>query len=170
MTLPDRILLARALLDAVTPLKGDCGRRCGAACCQPDEDGKGGMLLFPGEERLYDPLPAWATLSDSGLRLDGAPLWFFTCEGACDRADRPLACRIFPLTPQAGPDGDALSVCLDVRAWPVCPLMPHGTQGLSGAFLAAVQAAMALVWEDETGRAYIQLLTGLLDAFRGGGL
>ena len=51
----EAVIRARDLLSDVTPLKTDCGRICGGACCQPDEDGQGGMLLFPGEEGLYDP-------------------------------------------------------------------------------------------------------------------
>ena len=43
---------ARALLENVTPMNRDCGRICGAACCQPDEEGHGGVFLFPGEEEL----------------------------------------------------------------------------------------------------------------------
>ena len=35
----DAVIQARKLLDSVTPLKTDCGRTCGGACCQPDEDG-----------------------------------------------------------------------------------------------------------------------------------
>ena len=59
----EALLAARAVLEDVTPLKGDCGRVCGGACCEPDEDGKGGMLLFPGEETLYDPLPEGFSIS-----------------------------------------------------------------------------------------------------------
>ena len=44
---------ARNLLESLTPLKDDCGRLCGAACCHPDEDGQGGVALFPGEEEYY---------------------------------------------------------------------------------------------------------------------
>ena len=46
----DTVLQARALVGGLTPLKSDCGALCGAACCQADEDGQGGMYLFPGEE------------------------------------------------------------------------------------------------------------------------
>ena len=42
----ERILAARQALETLTPLRGDCGRTCGAACCRPDEDGNGGMLLL----------------------------------------------------------------------------------------------------------------------------
>ena len=37
---------ARELVENLTPLKNDCGQICGAACCQPDEDGQGGVALF----------------------------------------------------------------------------------------------------------------------------
>lgn len=166
MTTLDRILAARALLEDITPLKSDCGRRCGAACCQTDADGDrdSGMLLFPGEEALYAPAPAWAELSDSGVALSGGPLTFITCEGECPRAQRPLACRVFPLSPIAR-DG-APDVDLDVRAWPICPLMGHGIPGLSRDFVAAVRAATALLWEDDACREYIEYVTGQLEAFR----
>ena len=37
---------ARAAMGDLTPLKRDCGRLCGAACCQPDETGLNGCLLY----------------------------------------------------------------------------------------------------------------------------
>ncbi|MDR0928464.1 MAG: hypothetical protein LBM74_01980 [Oscillospiraceae bacterium] len=160
MTASQRILAARALLQEITPLKTDCGKRCGAACCQPDADGQGGMLLFPGEEALYDPAPDWATITESPIVIAGKPLLFLTCEGQCPRGERPLACRIFPLTP-AIQDGEP-TVRLDIRAWPVCPLMPHGVHGLSQPFVAAAQTATALLCEEAAARAYIQWLTDAL--------
>ena len=164
MTHTDRIQAARNLLVNITPLKADCGKRCGAACCQPDESGQGGMLLFPGEEALYPDGPEWATITDSGLRAQDNPVYFFTCKGTCPREERPLSCRIFPLTPVVK-DG-ALSIDLDVRAWPVCPLMTYGIQGFSREFTAAVHAAMHLLWEDDACRAYFHLLTEQLAAFQ----
>jgi hypothetical protein len=160
MTAPERILAARALLQDITPLKADCGRRCGAACCQPDADGQGGMLLFPGEEALYDPVPPWATITESPIVIEGRPLLFLTCQGHCPREARPLACRIFPLTP-AIQEGKP-TVQLDVRAWPVCPLMPHGLNALSQPFVFAARAACELLCEEPTARAYIQWLTDTL--------
>ena len=44
------VLAARDLLRELTPLKTDCGRLCGGACCEGDEET--GMLLFPGEDAL----------------------------------------------------------------------------------------------------------------------
>ena len=44
---------AREKLKDVTPLKRDCGRVCGAACCRSPEGEETGMLLFPGEEEYF---------------------------------------------------------------------------------------------------------------------
>ena len=49
----DTLKKAREILAEVTPLKGDCGRVCGARCCRPLETEETGMLLFPGEEEAY---------------------------------------------------------------------------------------------------------------------
>ena len=35
------------ILGDLTPLKSNCGKLCGAACCESDETGENGMLLFP---------------------------------------------------------------------------------------------------------------------------
>lgn len=163
----DTIRVARALLEAVTPLKSDCGRQCAAACCRPDADGQGGMLLFPGEEAFYTPPPDWAAVTNSGVEALGRPLLFLTCDGCCPRANRPLACRIFPLTPLADGNG-GVTVGLDVRAWPICPLMPHGINGLSRAFTTAAAAAAVILWTDDVCRAYIRLLTERLSLYREG--
>ncbi len=158
------IRAARALFADVTPLSRDCGRLCGAKCCKPDADGQGGMILFPGEEALYDPAPDWASLSDSDFVIGGAPLKLLTCGGTCPRAGRPLSCRIFPLTPVAA-EGRA-AARLDLRAWPVCPLMEYGQKGLSPAFVRAAKEAAALLWRDARCRAYIEALTARLEAYR----
>lgn len=96
------LLEARALLTEVTPLKADCGRLCGAACCLPGEDGEAvGMLLFPGEAALYESA-SWAQLLPAHYRLGDEPGQLLVCGGHCPRAERPLACRVFPLTVKAG--------------------------------------------------------------------
>ena len=75
----EAVMRARELLQTLTPLRRDCGGVCGAACCAPDEDGQGGMLLFPGEEALYQPLPAGFSLRQDGGVLPGMLL--LTCGG-----------------------------------------------------------------------------------------
>lgn len=86
------ILRAREMIGDLTPMLSDCGAYCGAACCEPDEDGQGGVYLFPGEETLMQDV-GWGRLETDRF---GAML---VCHGPCSREQRPLACRIFPLTP-----------------------------------------------------------------------
>ena len=134
----DAVIAARDLLSTVTPLKRDCGRSCGGACCQSDEDGQGGMLLFPGEERLYAVLPPGFSLERNDQVLPGAML--LNCGGVCRRADRPLSCRLFPLLP--GKNGPVL----DRRGWAVCPLMESGLRGLDPDFVRAAEAAGRILY------------------------
>lgn len=129
----DAVKKAREIMASVTPLRRDCGRYCGAACCEADEDGRGGMLLFPGEEMLYDPLPEGFTLlQDDAVKEDALLL---SCEGYCDREERPLSCMLFPLLPSR--DGPVM----DRRGWAVCPLMQSGIGGLQQEFVEAVRQA-----------------------------
>ena len=134
----DTVIAARELLRGLTPLKRDCGRGCGAACCQSDEDGQGGMLLFPGEEKLYAALPkGWAIKPDSAVIPGGLLL---ICDGQCDRDMRPLSCRLFPLLPTR------TSARMDQRAWAVCPLMESGKRGLDPLFVRAVEQAGRMLY------------------------
>lgn len=130
---------AWALLGACTPLKGDCGALCGAACCAPDEDGQGAVQLFPGERALIGAV-GWARFeeADAGVTL--------VCEGHCERAKRPLGCRIFPLTPVRR--GGAWDVRLDRRAWAMCPLMGSGIMGLAPDFVEAAREAVRMLAAD----------------------
>ena len=165
MTAKDTVRAAREMLEKVTPLKGDCGRVCGAACCRPDETGRGGMLLFPGEEALYALWPDWARLEEAGdFSVDGRAPKLLVCRGECPRAERPLACRLFPLTPVAREEG--AGVDMDVRAWAVCPLMEHGRRGLNPAFVRAAEEAARLLWEEPACRRFLRALTAHLEAWR----
>ena len=158
----DALRAARTLLDSVTPLRSDCGRLCGAACCTADAP-ESGMYLFPHEEALYDASDTWMRLVPTDWAPDGQPASLLICEGHCPRDRRPLACRIFPLAlrcTEAAPQ-----VKPDVRAWPVCPLMPHAPQGLSVEFISAVRAALALLWAVPEHRCYLQALDALLHSF-----
>lgn len=134
----DAVLRARELLQTLTPLRRDCGGICGAACCAPDEDGQGGMLLFPGEEALYQTLPEGYALCRDDSVMPGMLL--LTCNGRCQRELRPLACRMFPLIPvlQMRDGHEALRVQVDPRAYAVCPLCESGVRGMDGAFAQAV--------------------------------
>lgn len=110
------------LFDGITPLPVDCGGLCDKSCCRGDD---GGMYLFPGEERVYKLLnPDWIRIEDSDFtyKFNGEEkaVKIAFCKGECDRYQRPLACRIFPLTPYYK-DGK-LTVITDPRSKSVCPL------------------------------------------------
>jgi hypothetical protein len=135
----DALALAWALLADATPLARDCGTLCAAACCAPDEDGQGAVALFPGErERIGD--VRWARIERAG------DCDVLTCEGACERAKRPLGCRMFPLTPVVR--GGAWTVRMDRRAWAMCPLMAYGVKGLDARFVEAARAAVHALAQD----------------------
>ena len=146
----EALMRARALTGAVTPLSMDCGRACGHACCLPDETGQGGMLLFPGEEALYAVLPAgWHIEPDDAVTPGGRLL---ICDGRCDRATRPLSCRLFPLLPTR------TGAKMDRRAWAVCPLMESGKRGLDPRFVEAVAQAGRLLYDQPAQAAFLDAL------------
>lgn len=162
----DMELLKRAwaLLDSVTLLGQDCGQLCGALCCAPDEDGQGGVHLFPGERALIGE-SCWADVKPVDA-LDGT--WMLTCGGACERALRPLGCRIFPLTPCRAKDG-RWGIRMDRRAFAMCPLAPSGKRGLSPTFVEAVTEAVNLIARDPEGAGFLTAWAAL-EAEYGAGL
>lgn len=141
---------ARELTAEVTPLKTDCGKVCGARCCRSLEEEEMGMLLFPGEEEDYRGKPGW-TVKETGA---GA---LVICPGECDRAERPLACRIFPLLPVIR-EGN-VRVAADQRARAVCPLLRQGIRGMDPAFTDAVREAGKALAEDPRQLAFLEKLT-----------
>ena len=157
----DTLLSAYAAIGDLTPLERDCGELCGAACCQQDADGQGGVHLFPGEEELLRDID-WGSIEP---RLPGALAPILQCGFACDRDRRPLGCRIFPLTPVIGKDG-AWTVRMDVRARPMCPLCMSGVRGLNRDFVLAVRNAIRIIAETAEGDAFLRRWAALEDAFR----
>ncbi len=146
----DALFAARRLLEEVTPLKGDCGRICGAACCNSLEGEETGMLLFPGEEVLYQDRPGWRLKkTETGETL-------VICPGRCDRRDRPLSCRIFPLLPLLREE--SIRVETDLRARAVCPLARRGRGTMDPAFIGAVKEAGILLAEETAQRAFLNRL------------
>ena len=141
---------AREMLADVTPLKTDCGKVCGARCCRPLEAEETGMLLFPGEEEAYRGKAGWT--------LRGTPAGTVAiCSGSCERDERPLACRIFPLLPVIRNEG--VKVAADQRARPVCPLLRQGIRGMDPAFTDAVREAGKLLAADPAQRKFMEMLT-----------
>ena len=159
----EKLIAARELLRSVTPLKTDCGLRCGGACCQPEGDQRG-MLLFPGEDELYENCDFAHVEPLSFLGLEGAKM--LVCDGHCPRDERPLACRIFPLAP-ALREGK-FRVQIDRRAFAVCPLALSGARGFDRAFVSACSRAFALLSEDEKSLKYLNAWSALMDELKRG--
>lgn len=148
------VLAARELLESLTPLKTDCGRLCQGACCQGDE--ATGMLLFPGEEALYENC-AFARVVPTGFSLGGTPAQLLICDGRCDRKNRPLACRLFPLFLKFREDQTPV-LRMDARARAVCPLTDYGMKALDPEFRQAARRAYDLLLEDEVCAKYLRAL------------
>jgi len=155
------LLEARALMQDVTPLKSDCGRICGAACCEPDETGRGGMLLFPMEERLYEGKKGFVITKDVP---GGLPALLLTCDGHCERADRPLSCRIFPLLPKKS--GGRVRAVRDRRGFIVCPLLPDGLAAFDPDFISAVVRAGECLYRAPQHERFLDALHQQIDAYR----
>ena len=141
---------AREKLKNVTPLKRDCGRVCGARCCRPLEGEETGMLLFPGEAEAYAGKPGWKIVNTA--RGD-----IVVCPGACDREERPLSCRLFPLLPVIGNDG-TVRVITDRRAKAVCPLARQGKNAMDPDFIEAVREAGELLAKADEQALFLDLL------------
>lgn len=155
--LPESLMAARKLLEEITPLQTDCGQVCGGACCRTHPGEQTGMLLFPGEAEAYR--------GEDGFSLVDSPRGtILVCEGRCNRANRPLACRMFPLVMLLRSDG--AKVATDAAAQSVCPLAKQGKSALSQDFVAAVRQAANLLAQDERQAAHLRLLTEMQDEWK----
>ena len=142
----------------LTPIRADCGLLCGKLCCRGGDDD--GMILFEGEE-----VPASEfTLTD--VDLHGHPVRFAVCHGRCRREHRPLACRIFPLTPYLDTQG-VLTVIPDPRARLKCPLLtaemlpsvlPH--------FYDAVEVVFSALLELDAMRPMLEAYSWMIGKYR----
>ena len=153
----DALFSAREKLNDVTPLKRDCGRVCGARCCRSCEGEETGMLLFSGEEALYRGKEKWRILDTANGKM-------VICDGVCDRDERPLACRMFPLLPVIR-EGRVRAVT-DLRARAVCPLARQGKQAMDPAFADAVREAGEILAADGRQRRMLETLTSEQDELR----
>jgi len=166
------------LLAQATPLATDCGRLCTARCCSGGPED--GMLLFPGEELLYQEgdsisdrvLPGNWHLLDSSIMLPDmpAPIQLLVCDGQCIRARRPFSCRIFPLLPWVDRRG-RIRVRPDLRAAAGCPLLfDDSLPPIRQEFAEAVREAFALAIPLPGVRTFLDLLneeTEVLRKFHG---
>lgn len=145
---------ARALLEDLTPLKSDCGRRCGQACCRSQTGEPQGMLLFPGEEDFYRDRPGYRMLPCAQGTL-------LVCDGHCRREERPLSCRLFPLLPLVR--GNAVAPAMDRRGRGICPLVRQGLEALDPAFVAAVTQVGERLLTEPVQASFLRALTAEQD-------
>ena len=149
-----------AAIGDATPMRTDCGMLCGAACCQPDADGQGGVALLPGEAELLAGI-TWGTIGHDEA-MD-APM--LVCSGPCEREKRPFLCRVFPLCPVIGKDGN-WTVRMDARARAVCPLAGSGLRALDPEFVRGAANAARLLAEDPEGEAFLNRWAAIEAEFR----
>ena len=147
----DILMEARELLRDLTPLKTNCGRICGGACCKGDE--KTGMRLFPFEQTTLTVVE-----TEDGGRLA-------VCDGTCDRDERPLGCRIFPFFPTVDEKGRVF-VELDYRAARLCPMVSHADDIVfDKRFLKAVKKVGKVLAKDPACRAFLEETTAEIDTY-----
>lgn len=120
----------------------NCGRLCDGLCCRGDSQG---MWLFPYEEELFEGKEGFEICETEGNY--GYPM--VICSGECDRAERPLACRIFPLFPLVTEeDGKVkIEVIYDPRAG-MCPIARE-QKPLDPSFIREVRKAALYLIRDE---------------------
>lgn len=128
-------------LERVTPLKYDCGKMCGKACC----NGEGEIWLLPDEEELFKDRDGFEIKALNGE-------YNLKCNAPCDenRAIRPFCCRIFPYFPIVSREKEKLHVRLiiDPRGISFCPLS-RGEKRCEKSFERAVRKAVRLLCQEE---------------------
>lgn len=140
------------LLDTVSPIDGDCGKLCGAACCtcggdSQKEDGLDydlGIYLLPGEEKLFTMKEEWLKWSTEYAEDYDFPeswfgkIYFIRCKTPpiCPREQRPLQCRFFPLAPHFSSAGK-LQMILCTSELPYSCSLIDQEQKLNDSFIKA---------------------------------
>ena len=156
----ETILRAYAAIGESTPLCSDCGALCGAACCETDGDGQGGVDLLPGEEGLIGHAE-WMELAHDPYMDAG----MIVCKSMCERGKRPFLCRIFPLCPVVGKDG-RWTVRMDARARAMCPLTRGGVRSLDPEFVRGCVRAVRILAEEEDGADFLARWAAIEEEFR----
>lgn len=154
------------LFDNTTPIAADCGKLCRRACCSGDDSG---MYLFPGEAAVYSLLaPDWIRIEDSdftytynGIKKN---VKIAFCTGECDRYQRPLSCRMFPLTPYLS-DG-RLEIITDPRSKSVCPLgKALKLEDYDRNFVRNVRAAFVILSKNKEFYSFLEEYSRYLDDY-----
>ena len=147
---------AYSAIGNLTPIKNaDCGKLCDKVCCEGKE---AGMLLFPGEEIMFLGLRGFEIEEIEYMEISGIKL--LLCDGECDRAIRPFACRIFPVAPGIDKNGFVF-VRPDLRGRRMCPIWD--LKHVDKTFVEAVKKAFRLLAEDGAALSLIRLISAEVD-------
>ena len=156
----ETILRAYAAIGESTPMCSDCGALCGAACCESDGDGQGGVDLLPGEKDLVGDAE-WMEIShDPSMDTE-----MIVCTAMCEREKRPFLCRVFPLCPVIGRNGK-WTVRMDARARAMCPLTRGGVRGLDPEFVRGCMRAVRILAEEPDGADFLRRWAEIEAEFR----
>lgn len=133
----------------------NCGRLCDGLCCRGDEQG---MWLFPYEEEIFENKEGFEVCETEGNY--GYPM--VICSGECDRAERPLACRIFPLFPLVTEDEGKIriKVIYDPRAG-MCPLTRQNKE-IDSSFIKEIYKSTRYLIRDEKILEYLKAVSSEL--------
>lgn len=148
-------------LNKRTPLSTDCGMLCGNACCVDSGEEPLGMYLFPFEEEALQGAKN-LTIEDSDFQINERPVKIAFCAPYCNRKDRPLACRIFPLFPYVDKTG-YMQVIVDPRSRECCPLHKLEQNELSPKFVRGVRHIAKLLMCNESTREFLYETSRLID-------
>jgi len=157
--LTELICRAYDIIGGLTPLENaDCGKLCDRICCKGDG---AGMLLFPGEENLFENAPGFCIEEIKYMDVPGMKL--LLCDGECDRALRPLACRMFPAAPSVDDNGNA-AVVPDIRGRRMCPLWDLKNAGRN--FVASVGEAFVMLSRDKDMLNFMRLVSSEIEELK----
>ncbi len=146
-----------------TPLLVDCGKLCNGACCESDDNEETGMYLFPGEEKLFYNNPDFKIIP-SEFEYGSKFANILICKGRCQRENRPLSCRIFPVIPYIKNNNTKL--IFDPRAKSVCPLTElTDFSQLDREFIRKTENVIRLLMKFSETRIFLESLTDILDDY-----
>lgn len=133
----------------------NCGRLCDGLCCRGDCQG---MWLYPHEDELFAGKEGFEVCETEGNH--GYPM--VICSGECNREERPLACRIFPLFPLVYESDEKLcfEVVYDPRAG-MCPLARQN-KPLDTSFIKEVRKTARYLAQDPEMLEYMKAVSAEL--------
>ena len=152
------IYKAYDIIGDLTPIKADCGKLCDKICCRGEE---AGMLLFPGEEAIFDGIVGFNIEEIEYMDTDGIKL--LLCDGECERALRPFACRMFPVAPDIDKNGN-IGAVPDIRGRRMCPLWD--LKNVDSDFISAVKKAFEFLAGNEEMSAMLRLISAEINELR----